>query len=112
MSRFRAAFRFVLIALLMVGVLAQPVFAAACKDCEETPAAFDGTTSHSSGDSSPDGDCCSIADCNECCAQAVALRLMLDTSPVVPESAPAVAALAVDFEPMALGVAFRPPIAS
>lgn len=103
-----SALRFLLLAVLMAGMLAQPMLAVACAIHDVQEAAADG-----SQPAEPDGsddDCCSQSSCNNCCAQAVALRPPSAAAPAARIAEPPLPELSGDFVPLAMGVAFRPPI--
>ena len=106
-----SALRFLLFALLMLGVVVKPVLATECGTCEEAHAVLDAGSTPPSEAPPGDGDCCAVADCDDCCTQAVDVRTTIGIAPAVPIAAPGVTALAVDFKPIAVAVAFRPPIA-
>ena len=114
MAPLASVLRLLTLALLMAGVLVKPVLAAECgiRDAEHVLTG----TSQTGADEAPDPpageDCCSFADCNDCCAHAAAVMRPLDVTPAVSMTASLRPSLSVDFTPIACPVPFRPPIAA
>jgi len=106
--------RLLMLALLMVGVLGKPVLAAECgiSDAAHVLAETSQTGAVEAPDLPVGEDCCSFADCNDCCAHAAAVMRSLDAAPAVPMTASLMPSLSVDFKPIVCPVPFRPPIAA
>lgn len=106
--------RLLVLAMLMAGVLVKPVLAAECGISDAAHVLVE--TSQAGVAAAPDlptgEDCCSFADCNDCCAHAAAVMRSLDAMPAVPMTASLMPSLSVDFKPIACPVPFRPPIAA
>ena len=102
--------RFLMLALLMAGVLVKPVLAIECEIGDAQPSLADHAQTTGSQAPSSDEDCCSVLDCDDCCAHSLALHPPVGGASAVPVTAPALPALSVEFKPIAFPVAFRPPI--
>lgn len=104
--------RFLILALLMAGMLVKPVLAVECeiRDAQQLVVGHVQTTDTEAPAS--DEGCCSVPNCNDCCAHSLALHPPTGGTPAVPMTAPALPAMSVDFKPISFPVAFRPPIAA
>lgn len=105
-------FRTLLLGLLVVGTLVKPVLAIACEIHDVQRAAAEASQNGPEAASQPgqEESCCSLPDCNDCCAHTVALLPALDVARATPAAAALLSSLSIEFEPAAFAVAFRPPI--
>ena len=106
--------RLLTLALLLAGVLVKPVLAAECgiRDVVHVLAGATQTGADEAPEPPAGEDCCSFADCSDCCAHAAAVMRPLDATPAAPMTASLMSSLSVDFKPIACPVPFRPPIAA
>lgn len=105
-----SALRFLMLALLVAGMLVRPVLAAGCEIRDTQQIAANGHPAGAAELPASDEVCCSLPNCNDCCAHAVALLPPVGGAPAVPAAAAVLPALSVGFEPIAFPVAIRPPI--
>ena len=106
-----SVFRFLILALFVAGMLVKPVLAAEC-EINDALFASSGTQAVSTDASGSHEDCCSLPDCNDCCAHSMALQPAFAGATAGSMRASVLPSLSVDFEPIAFPVAFRPPIAA
>ena len=111
MSSLPSLLRILMLGLLMAGVMMKPVLAIACEihDMQKIVAAEPAAAAEAPGPGSGES-CCSLPDCNDCCAHTTALLPILNLAPAAPMAASSLPSLSVEFEPTAFPVAFRPPI--
>lgn len=102
-----------MLGLLMAGVLLKPVLAIACEvhDVQRVLAGEPQATAAELTDAGSGESCCSLPDCNDCCAHTTALLSALNSVPAAPMAASPLPSLSVEFQPTAFPVPFRPPIA-
>lgn len=104
--------RFLMLAMLVAGMLVRPGLAFECEIRDVQHALTGDLQATEAAGTTPNEDCCSLPNCNDCCAHTIALLPPVGVAAAVPMAAAVLPALSVDFEPIAFPVAFRPPIAA
>lgn len=102
--------RILMLGLLMAGILAKPVLAIACEIHDVQKMAASAGQAGGAEESDSDESCCSLPDCNDCCAHTTAVIPQFDIVPAIAIVAVRLPLLSVKFEPTAIAAAFRPPI--
>ena len=106
------ALRLLLLAMLTVGMVVNPMLAAACGICDVQQSAKGEQEPAASEVPSADEDCCSASNCNSCCSHTVAVQTPFDGAAAAPATTSVLSVRSVDFEPIFVPVALRPPIAT
>lgn len=107
-----SVFRFLMLTLLVAGVLVKPVLAVDCEIRDAQQLIVGEMAAAEAPHSNSGEDCCSLPNCNDCCAHTIALLPPVGMAAAAPMMPTVLPALSVDFEPIAFPVAFRPPIAA
>src|SRR5687767_7907199 len=94
-------FRIVMLGLLMAGLLAKPVLAIACEIHDVQKTAASAVQAIAAEESGSDEGCCSLPDCNDCCAHTTAVVPEFLVVPAVAVAASPPPSLSVKFEPAA-----------
>lgn len=102
--------RILMLGLLMAGILVKPVLAIACEIHDVQKMAASEVQAAAAGEAGSDESCCSLPDCNDCCAHTTAVVPEFLVAPAVAMAVSPLPSLSVKFEPAAISVAFRPPI--
>lgn len=112
MFAFSSPLRMLLLGLLIFGILAKPVLAIACElhDIQRSAAETSQDGAKATSQSGQEERCCSLPDCNDCCAHTTAMVPEFFIIPAGAMAASPLPSLSVKFEPAAVSVAFRPPI--
>lgn len=104
------AMRSIALALLLIGMVMNPMLAAACQIDDIGDRMSGQHPSVSNHAPSQDGSCCLAQGCSACCAHVAFFRSALAVASGLPADAGVLPVLSIEFEPTACPVPFRPPI--
>jgi len=107
-----ALLRLLLLVLLVGGIVAGPVLALDCELRDMQPSTVLDPSDGGSEEPAPTEDCCAVSDCSNCCSHTVALQPLFDQARSVRVASVVLCSHASAFEPIAVPVALRPPIAA
>lgn len=104
------AMRSVALALLLIGMVLNPMLAAACQIDDIGDRMSGQHPSVSNHAPAQDGQCCPMQGCSACCAHVAVFLPALDVVSGLPAGAGVLPVLSIEFEPTAYPVPVRPPI--
>lgn len=104
------ALRSIALGVLLIGMVMNPMLAAACQIDDIGDRMSGQHPSVSNHAPSQDGNCCLAQGCSACCAHVAFFRSALAVASGLPAGAGVLPALSIEFEPTAYPVPFRPPI--